>query len=253
MINTGVKRYGLIGKSLKHSFSKDFFTRLFEIQQIDASYQNFELENIEQIENLLLKNELDGLNVTIPFKTEVMRFLDEISPEALEIGAVNTIAFKNGKTCGHNTDVFGFAQSLKPFLTLHHEKALVLGTGGASKAVYFVLKNLGLDVLFVSRKPQGKNCFHYSEINEYMVNACKLIVNCTPLGTFPNLNELPYFPFEFLSKDHLVVDLIYNPEKTLFLQKAEEKGATIINGKAMLEQQALKSLDLWNRVPFLKI
>jgi shikimate dehydrogenase len=241
-----MRTYGLIGKSLIHSFSKDFFTTFFEKEGLDAKYLNYELANIAEIRALFKKETLSGLNVTIPYKTDILPFLDEVSPEAAEIGAVNTVVFKNGKTIGYNTDAFGFHQSVKPFLTFHHERALILGTGGASKAVAYVLKNLGIDVLYISRNPKAENEFAYSEINKYMLDACKLIINCTPIGTFPNVDECPDFPFEYLSEDHLVVDLIYNPEKTKFLQKSEENGATILNGKAMLEQQALKAFALWD-------
>lgn len=243
-----MKVFGLVGKSLVHSFSKQFFSNLFEKENISATYKNFEFQEIAEI-NRLFETEIDlkGLSVTIPYKVAVIPFLDELSTEAQAIGAVNTIAFKNGKKIGHNTDAFGFHQSIKPFLTFQHEKALILGTGGASKAIAYVLKNIGLDVLYISRKPNGQNEFSYDEINVHMVNACKLIVNCTPVGTFPNVNDCHEFPFEFLSPEHLVVDLIYNPEKTKFLQKAQEHGATILNGKPMLEQQALRAFELWSQ------
>jgi shikimate dehydrogenase len=240
-----MKTYGLIGKTLQHSFSKDFFTQLFAEQKIEARYENFELAEIEAILPILKSGSVAGLSVTIPYKTAVIPFLDELSEEAASIGAVNTIVFQNGKTIGHNTDAFGFHQSIKPFLTFQHEKALILGTGGASKAIAFVLKKIGLDVLYVSRHPQAENEFGYEAINEYMLRACKLVVNCTPVGTFPNLEDCPVFPFDYLTNEHLVVDLIYNPAKTQFLQKAAENGATILNGQAMLEQQALKAWSLW--------
>jgi shikimate dehydrogenase len=241
-----MKNYGLVGKTLTHSFSKDFFARFFEKKQIEATYENFELSKIEEILPIFETNSLSGLNVTLPYKTEIIPFLDELSFEASEIGAVNTIVFKNGKSIGHNTDAFGFHQSVKPFLTFHHERALILGTGGASKAVAYVLKNLGIEVLYISRNPEAENQFAYEDINKYMLEACKLVVNCTPVGTFPNVADCPEFPFEFLSEEHLVVDLIYNPEKTIFLQKSEEKAATILNGKAMLDQQALRAWELWH-------
>jgi|TARA_R110000737_G_scaffold157205_1_gene185745 shikimate dehydrogenase len=241
-----MKTFGLVGKTLTHSFSKDFFTRFFEKNQLDAEYKNFELADISEIESLLENDSLSGLNITIPYKSAVIPFLDELSLEATEIGAVNTISFKNGKSIGYNTDAFGFHQSVKPFLTFHHERALILGTGGASKAVAYVLKKLGIQVLYISRNPEADNQFAYEDINKYMLSACKLIVNCTPVGTFPNVDECPEFPFEHLSEEHLVIDLIYNPEKTKFLTQSEENGATILNGKAMLEQQAMKAFSLWN-------
>lgn len=238
------KRFGLVGKTLKHSFSKSFFTDFFDQNGIDASYDNFELHSKEEIRGLL-KEPVSGLNVTIPYKEDVIPFLDKISPEAAKIGAVNCIQFKNGKTIGHNTDAFGFHQSIKPFLTNKHERAIILGTGGASKAVAYVLKQIGIDYLFISRTPKGNNRFSYSDINEYMLSACKLIVNCTPVGMFPNSEDCIDLPFEVLTPDHLVVDLIYNPQKTLLLQKSEQAGARILNGETMLKQQALTSWKIW--------
>ena len=176
-----------------------------------------------------------------------MPFLDELSHEAKEIGAVNVVRFLNGKKIGYNTDAYGFQQSIKPFLTNKHERALILGTGGASKAVAYVFKSIGMDVIYCSREPQSDNEFAYSAINEHMLNACKVIVNCTPLGTFPNTEEMVDFPFEGLTSDHLVVDLIYNPSKTKFLRKAEENGAVILNGESMLKEQALKAWEIWNK------
>lgn len=240
-----MKLFGLIGQKLDYSFSQTFFTELFEKQGIDAEYRNFEIESVSEIKEILLKENLVGLNVTIPYKTSVIPYLHELSDEAQKIGAVNTLVRQNNRWIGYNTDAFGFQQSVKPFLTFHHERALILGTGGASKAVAYVLENLGIDVLYASRTPKGEKQFHYKDINEHMVRACKLIVNTTPVGTFPKINECVPFPFEQLSTDHLVVDLIYNPAKTMFLERSEQQGATILNGQAMLEQQALRAWGLW--------
>lgn len=237
--------YGLIGRSLSHSFSKAFFENFFREEQIDAQYLNFELADIEEIVELF-QTELGGLNVTIPYKESVIPFLDELSDEASAIGAVNVIQFQNGKKIGHNTDAFGFHQCIKPFLTNQHERAIIFGTGGASKAVEFVLKRIGVDVIFVSRNPTGAKQFHYSEVNEHMLRACILLVNTTPIGTFPNTDECIEIPFEHLTAEHLVVDLIYNPAKTTFLQRAEQAGATGLNGASMLREQALKSWKIWN-------
>ena len=165
--------------------------------------------------------------MTIPYKQSVIPFLDELSADAKAIGAVNVIQFKEGKTIGHNSDAFGFHQSIKPFLTNLHERALIIGTGGASKAVEYVFKSLGIDTVSISRDPQGEKQFSYAEINHHMLSACKVIVHCTPVGTFPNENSVIDFPFEHLTKDHLVVDLIYNPVKTKFLELAQKNGATI--------------------------
>jgi shikimate dehydrogenase len=240
-----MQRFGLIGKTLSHSFSPAFFEDFFRKNNIDASYELFELPEISAIESVF-KQEISGLNVTIPYKEAVIPYLDELDEVAKTIGAVNVIAFKKGKKIGYNTDAFGFQQSIKPFLTFKHERALILGTGGASKAVEYVFKSIGIDVLYISRNPEGKaKHFSYDDINEHMLNACKVIVNCTPIGTFPAIDEQPYFPYEFLTSDHLVIDLIYNPAKTKFLENAETQGAMILNGASMLKEQALKSWEIW--------
>ncbi len=239
-------KFGLLGKSLSHSFSKSFFTDFFLKNNIDGEYLNFEIPSIESISELFLKENLEGLNVTIPYKEEIIPYLDTLSEDALKIGAVNVVQFKNGFKIGHNTDAYGFHQSIKPFLTNLHERALIIGTGGASKAVEFVFKSLGIDVIFISRNPEKENQFGYNDINEHMLRACKVIVNCTPVGTFPNVEDCISFPFEYLTQDHLVVDLIYNPKQTLFLKKSKEFGATILNGESMLQQQALKAWEIWN-------
>lgn len=244
-----MKRFGLIGKSLAHSFSPTFFQNYFAQNGINANYELFELETIEEVKTILSDESIAGLNVTVPYKIEIIPFLDEIDSVAKTIGAVNVVAFKEGKTIGFNTDAYGFQQSIKPFLTFKHERALILGTGGASKAIEYVFKQIGIDVIFISQNPNGKpKHFSYSDINDHMLNACKVIVNCTPVGTYPNNDECVEFPFQFLSSDHLVIDLIYNPAKTKFLSEAEKKGATILNGESMLKEQALKSWEIWNLV-----
>ena len=240
-----MKIYGLIGKSLGHSYSAAFFGEYFKVNEIAAEYHNFELAEIHEIQNVFDQHPA-GLNVTIPYKESVIPFLDELTEEAKAIGAVNCIQFVHGKKVGHNTDAYGFHQSVKPFLTFHHERALILGTGGAAKAVSYVLKNLGIDVLTISRNPEGPKQFHYDEINEHMPRACKFIVNCTPVGTYPNVEDHISIPFQHLTADHLIIDLIYNPEKTKFLELAEANGATILNGEAMLKHQALHSWKIWN-------
>lgn len=240
-------KFALLGKTLGHSFSKKFFTEHFTKTGIDATYANIELADISDV-NKVLKQDFKGFNVTIPYKETIIPFLDELSPEAKAIGAVNTISIRNEKSIGYNTDAFGFQQSIKPFLTNLHEKALILGTGGASKAVAFVLKNIGIDVLYISRNPTKPNEFSYSDINENMLRACKLIVQTTPVGTFPSITDCPVFPFHYLTSEHLVVDLIYNPAETIFLQQAKQHGATILNGESMLKEQALKSWEIWNSI-----
>jgi len=242
-----MKRFGLIGKTLDHSFSKTFFEDYFTKENIQASYENFPLSSIEELKDLFNEEDISGLNVTIPYKEAIIPFLDELSDDAKEIGAVNVIAFENNKKIGYNTDAFGFHQSIKPFLTNQHERALILGTGGASKAVAHVFKSLGIDVIFISRTPKGSNQYHYDEINEHMIRACKVIVNCTPLGTYPNVEEFVELPFNELTEHHLVIDLIYNPSKTKFLDLAQQNNATILNGYSMLQQQALKAWEIWNK------
>ncbi len=241
-----MKKYGLIGKSLAHSFSPAFFNEFFKNNNIAAHYETYEIESIEEVKNLLSENN-HGFNVTIPYKESIIPFLDEIHPEAKEIGAVNTIVFKNNRSIGYNTDAFGFRQSIKPFLTNKHECALIFGTGGSAKAVAYVFDKIGIKVFYVSRNPENrKNHFSYEQINENMLNTCKVIVNCTPLGMYPNTKICLNIPYHTLSQEHLVIDLIYNPDKTLFLKNAEEQDARILNGSSMLKEQAMESLRLWD-------
>ena len=240
-----MKHYGLIGKSLEHSFSKTWFSKKFEKENLKAEYHNLECPDIQAIVDLLANSKFSGLNVTIPYKEQVMPLLDAVDAEAREIGAVNTIAFQNGKTLGFNTDVFGFHQSIKPFLTSQHERVLILGTGGASKAVAWVLRKIGLEVRFVSRQPSA-GVLSYEEVNAYVLRYFRLIVNTTPLGTFPETEQAPAIPYEFLTPDHLLYDLIYNPAETRFLQQGRLKGAATINGLDMLQQQAERSWEIWN-------
>lgn len=239
-----MKQYGLIGKSLSHSFSPAFFKAYFKEHQIEASYELIPIEDISSIKSVL-SGAYNGLNVTIPYKEVIIPFLDEIVDEAKAIGAVNTVVFRNGKSVGHNTDAFGFQQSIKPFLTLEHERALILGTGGSSKAVAYVLKQLGIQVNFLSRNEQGPNIYPYNQVNEAMLGACKLIVNCTPVGMFPKINVCPLSALDGIGPSHLVVDLIYNPAETLLLKESKLRGAATLNGLPMLKAQALKSWELW--------
>lgn len=243
-----MKRFGLIGKTLLHSFSPSFFKDYFVKTNIEATYELFEISSIDKVDDILNDESISGLNVTVPYKIEILPFLDEIDSTALEIGAVNVIAFKDKKKIGFNSDAFGFQQSIKPFLTNKHERALIIGTGGSSKAIEYVLKKIGIEIIYISRNPNGRyKHYSYEEINENMLIACKLIVNCTPIGTFPNIDECIEFPFKYLTEAHLVIDLIYNPQKTKFLSEAEKNGATILNGESMLKEQALKSWEIWNQ------
>ncbi len=242
-----MRKFGLLGKKLDYSFSKSFFTDLFAKNQIDANYENIEVTDLAKWIEDKSYAEFSGFSVTIPYKTEIIPFLDELSDEAKVIGAVNTVKNINGKLIGYNTDAFGFGQSIKPFLNNNHERAMILGTGGASKAIAYVLKNIGLSVIFISRNPKSNSEFGYESINENMVNACKMIVNCTPVGTFPDVNSKPNFPTELVTDKHLVVDLIYNPERSLLLKESEKQGAIVLNGYSMLQEQAKKAWEIWNK------
>jgi len=242
--------FGIIGKSLSHSFSKSYFEKKFrELNLVNHFYRVYEIAEISLVGEIVAKTQnLKGLNVTIPYKESVIPFLDALSPEAKEIGAVNCIHVVNGKTTGYNTDVYGFSQSIKPFLDTNHQRALILGTGGASKAVAYALKKVGVEIYFVTSSQEKKlaNTFFYSEINELVMNAFKLVVNTTPLGTFPNVIECAPLPYEFFTTKHLAYDLIYNPEETLFLNQAKAQGAIVVNGLSMLHLQAEKNWEIWN-------
>lgn len=237
--------YGLIGTSLSHSFSKDYFTQKFDSLKLPHEYLNFELNSIHEIKDLIeAQKDLRGLNVTIPFKESIIPHLDEIDPIAAQIGAVNTVSITDGKLKGFNTDAFGFKQLIKPFFKGHHERALILGSGGASKAVRFVLEDLGVECNTVSRNPDTTQ-LNYNQLNNHILNAYLLIVNATPLGMFPTINACPNIPYDLLSERHLLIDLIYNPSKTTFMQKGELRNATVINGTTMLHQQAERSWSIW--------
>lgn len=239
--------YGLIGKTLKHSFSEAYFREKFDKEKIDGRFLNFELKTIAAFPNILSENtNLCGLSVTIPYKTAIIPFLDELDPIAKEIGSVNSIRVSNGKTIGFNTDASGFSNSIKPFLAHGMERALVLGTGGASKAVAYALRRIGLDVVFASRTPE-EGQLAYSEINQNAINAFKLIVNTTPLGMYPYVSSFPDIPYEYLTPEHLLFDLTYNPAETEFLRKGNEKGAIVVNGLSMLKIQAEMSWEIWTR------
>ena len=242
-----MRKFGLIGKSLKHSFSKSYFTQKFAEQNIDAEYLNFELEDLNGFRRLFDNYDLVGVNVTIPYKTEVMDHLDAIDKSAVNAMAVNTVKREGDKLVGYNTDTYGFRQSIKPFFKSHHERALIIGTGGAARAIEHVLEELGVNVIFISRDPKQENHFGYDEINDSMIDACKLIVNCTPVGMYPNVDEEVKIPYEFLTEDHLLYDVIYNPSETVFLRKGKEAGAVTLNGESMLKQQAEKAWEIWSR------
>lgn len=243
-------KYGLIGYPLGHSFSKNFFNEKFENEDINAQYLNFELPSIDSLPEIIDMNpELKGLNVTIPYKEKVISFLDYISPEARAIGAVNVIRVthkgKNVVLRGYNSDVIGFTKSIEPLLERFHRKALILGTGGASKAVNYGLKSLGLETVFVSRfKRPGT--IQYEEITPEVIKEYNVIVNCTPVGMYPKVETCPRLPYEAMDSHTLLYDLIYNPDETLFLHNGAIHGATVKNGLEMLLLQAFASWEFWN-------
>ena len=243
-------RYGLIGYPLGHSFSVGYFNEKFSNEHINAKYINFEIPSIEDFAEVIESNpELRGLNVTIPYKEQVIPYLDSLSPEANAIGAVNVIRItrKGDKTHlkGFNSDVIGFTRSIEPLLERHHKKALILGTGGASKAVDYGLRSLGIETKFVSRTKRP-GFFTYEEITPKIIKDYNIIVNCTPLGMYPNTDVCPTLPYEAMDSHNLLYDLLYNPDETLFMQKGKEHGAITKNGLEMLLLQAFASWEFWN-------
>ena len=243
-------KYGIIGHPLGHSFSKNYFNEKFHDEGIDAEYINFDIQNIGNLPEVLATNpELKGLNVTIPYKEKVLSYLDYISVEARAIGAVNVIRVEhkgnNVLLKGYNSDVIGFTRSIEPILEKFHRKALVLGTGGASKAVSYGLRSLGLETVLVSRF-ERPGTIQYKDITPDVVREYKVIVNCTPCGMYPNYEECPELPYEALDSHNLLYDLIYNPDETLFMKNGREQGALTKNGIEMLLLQAFASWDFWN-------
>lgn len=241
-----MKLYGLIGYPLSHSFSKNYFSQKFLKEGItDSVYELFPIEAIEQFPMLLQAYpNLCGLNVTIPYKEKVLPYLHHVSKEVKEIGACNCIKIEKGELYAYNTDVIGFEKSLLPLLQTHHTKALILGTGGAAKAVAWVLNKLNIEYMFVSRK--SGDALTYEELNASFLNTYSVIINTTPVGMQPNGNTKPSLPYDAIGKKHLCYDLVYNPSKTVFLQMAEANGAVIKNGSDMLEFQAEESWRIWN-------
>ena len=246
--------YGLIGYPLGHSFSRKFFTEKFEKEGIDAQYLNFEIPSIEEFPNIIKNNPtLKGLNVTIPYKQQVMQYLDDISEEAKAIGAVNVVKCQlSTVNCqlhltGYNSDVIGFVNSIKPLLKPHHKKALILGTGGASKAIHYGLtKKLSMETLFVSRTAR-EGMITYEEVTSEVLKEYEVIVNCSPVGMYPHVDECPALPYEALNENDLLYDLVYNPLETLFMKKGAAQGATVKNGLEMLHLQAIASWEFWEK------
>ena len=242
-----MKRYGLVGHPLGHSFSKAYFTEKFNKEQIDACYENFDLENLEVLRELSQQYpDLCGFNVTIPYKEAILPYLDFVDPMASEVSAVNTVkVMPNGRLKGYNTDVIGIETTLKA-LPPDHTFALLLGTGGASKAVQYVLKKMGLPYHLVSRSLE-QGSFTYGRLTPEIIQEHLWIINATPVGMAPNIEEAPLIPYEAITSEHTLFDLIYNPEETLFLKHGREHGATIINGLKMLHAQAEAAWEIWER------
>lgn len=247
-----MRNFGLIGNPIIQSFSQKYFSAYFEENKIAAQYELYPLDEISEFANLIKRVELNGLNVTIPYKTQVMHYLDELDETAKEIGAVNVIKFirENGNTIlkGYNSDAIGFENSLMPLLREEHKKALILGTGGASKAVLYVLKKLGINTTYVSRTASEK-ILSYNQLNQEIIQDNLLIINTTPLGMYPKVDACPDIPYQYLTKKHLLYDVIYIPETTLFMQKGKEMGASVVNGLEMLYGQAVAAWEIWNKEP----
>ncbi len=240
--------YGLIGRKLSHSFSKRYFTQKFQREGIASAYELFELEQASQLSDLLAQQpQVKGVNVTIPFKKDVLTLLDELSQEAKSIGAVNTIKVgSNSRLMGYNTDCYGFEESLREFLDGQSiDRALVLGTGGAAQAIIYVLEEWDIDYRMVSRTPSESNQISYADVYDLDLTLIPLIINTTPLGMFPVVEQAPDLPYEDLGKDHFVYDLVYNPEETELMKRAAARGAKTCNGLRMLELQAEKAWEIW--------
>ena len=249
MVDTVIKRFGLLGRNISYSFSKKYFTDKFNNENfVGCTYENFDIPEITAFPEVIKNtSDLKGLNVTIPYKETVIPFLDKLSKKAQLIGAVNTIKItKKGKLKGYNTDYYGFKKSLEPLLQPHHKKALILGTGGASKGVAFALDELDITYTFVSREAK-KNGIDYDRINATTFDNYQIIINTTPIGTSPNVDTFPLLPYEFFTEKHIAYDLIYNPAETQFLKKAKHQGAQIKNGLDMLIFQAEKAWKIWNK------
>lgn len=245
------KVFGLLGKDIEYSFSRGYFTEKFEKLDLQkCKYVNFDLQKIEDFTAVIKEggDSLGGINVTIPYKEEVMKYLDKLDETAKAIGAVNTIKFtKRGNLKGYNSDVVGFEKSIFPLIKKHHKRALILGTGGASKAIAYALKKNDIKFKFVSRNPEGKKEISYQDLTEEIMEKYQIIINSSPVGTSPNTDRCPDIPYQFITEKHLLYDLIYNPEVTTFLAKGKAQGATIKNGYEMLQLQAEESWRIWNK------
>jgi shikimate dehydrogenase len=241
-----MKRYGLIGYPLGHSFSKKYFTAKFSKEHISASFENYSLESLENIRALMESEDIQGFAITIPHKRNILSYLDDRSPEVVEMNACNCVSIRQNKWYGHNTDIIGFERSFRPLLKPEHRQALILGTGGAAAAVQYVLKKLAIPFIQVSRTP-GNGVLGYTDLDAEIMDAYRIIINCTPVGTFPHTDAAPPLPYAALTRHHFLYDLIYNPSETLFLKYGREKQATVKNGYEMLELQAEENWRIWNR------
>lgn len=244
MIENDNKLFGLLGKGIGYSFSRNYFSKKFETENLKHQYVNFDLTDLSNFGELLMKKDISGINVTIPYKQDVIPFLDKLDPVAEAIGAVNTIVFRDGEKIGYNTDYIGFKKTLLQNIKIIQEQAFVLGTGGAAKAICYVLEQLNIKVLKVSRN-EGKDKKTYAQLTKKDYIDHKLIINCTPLGTHPHTDAYPPIDFEQINNSHLLYDLIYNPETTTFMKMGIDKGATVLNGYQMLVEQAEASWSLW--------
>ncbi len=243
-------KFGLVGKNIDYSFSRTYFSKKFKAEGLKHSYDNFDINTINAFLDIVKDTpNLKGVNVTIPYKEAIIPLLDTLHKTAKKIGAVNTIKItKKGKLKGYNTDYYGFKTSIQPYLKPQHKRALILGTGGASKAVAYALTQLNIDFSYVSRHKNSKAKYSYNTLTKDTILAHQIIINCTPLGTHPNINNAPDIPYIHINASHLLYDLIYNPKDTKFLQIGEARGAAICNGTKMLMLQAEKSWAIWNKV-----
>lgn len=243
-----MRKFGLIGYPLSHSFSKKYFAEKFAREGIrDCSYELYPIQDINELPQLISDENLEGINVTIPYKKVVLPFLTNLSNEVSAIQACNCIAIREGQIIGYNTDIIGFRKTFETHLKPHHTKALILGTGGASLAVAYTLQQLNIDFLFVSRHANQDKTIAYAEIDAALLKDYTIIINTTPLGTYPEVDHFPQLPYHLLKPEHYLYDLVYNPAETLFLKKGKEQGATIQNGAEMLVIQAEESWNIWNR------
>lgn len=247
-----MRLFGLIGYPLSHSFSAQYFAKKFADENIDnACYQLFPIQDVSEILQLISNNpDLSGFNITIPHKISILPFLDHITEAANSVGAVNCVKIKRGPSkiqlTGYNTDTYGFKNSLIPMLKPYHKSALILGTGGAAKAVCYTLQQMGIEYMHVSRKGSMENTLNYNQLSKSVIGNNLLIINTTPVGMYPETDAFPEIPYEYLNNRHLLYDLVYNPAETMFMQMGRKEGATVMNGSQMLVLQAEKSWEIWN-------